>query len=75
MSLIIWQYELFLAASSVLPCTRNYLWQCLLLLRNELCLAVSFITAGYELLLAVSFIIVHIELLLVMSFITVHCEL
>ena len=75
MSLIIWQYELFLAALSVLPCTRNYLWQCQLLLHNELGLAMSFVTAGYELLLAVSFIIVHIELLLAMSFITMQCEL
>ena len=28
------QYELFLAASSVLPYTRSYLWQCQLLLCN-----------------------------------------
>ena len=33
-SFIIWQYELFLAASSVLLCTRSYFWQCQLLLHN-----------------------------------------
>ena len=31
---IVWQYELFLAASSVLPCTRSYIWQCQLLLHS-----------------------------------------